>query len=732
MARFNPHHDVAKIYLLIERWARICLVDDGSLFSERNLWTPQGIDELVEAFVRNPVDTADATFTEKLKQQLAACAPEVKQLMAEFLFVLILFQSNMKPETKRDLVRTVWSWSGSTLPPDHPDLEDDVLGGIGSPGTAFLTHRWREAAYFIQLLAAFKKETRKRREALTSNADEFAKWVDAFPMQGYRQFRNILVHLVFPDAFERITVRTNKGQIVQAFGALPEEKLKTASEYELDLALRELRRKLTAEVGTADIDFYDDKLRPQWQTEKTAALPASTARAWLLSWNPTRWTWTTYAQDRIATARGSTVQQSWSCRNSRVSVGERVFLVRAGDEPRGIIARGTAVSAPYSAKHYDEARAAAGEAHDVIDVEFDDIRDPLQDAFLTVSDLGKVSEEQRWSPQQSGIEIRAEAADALEAAWAKLPKPVLDSAAPTPAEMAQPYTVEAIVAEGCFQPASEINAVLESWRTKKNLVLQGPPGTGKTWLAKRLAYALIGFKDERRVVSVQFHPNLSYEDFVRGWRPGRDGRLELVDGVFLEAITAAQAEPSLPFVVLIEEINRGNPAQIFGELLTLMEDSKRDKDEAMRLAYPRVARERVYVPKNLYVIGTMNIADRSLALVDLALRRRFAFFDLDPRLNEIWEKWLIEKFGFENGLVREIRDRIEALNKQIAADDRLGSARRIGHSYVTPPAGSAVDDARAWFRQVVGTQIGPLLREYWFDDKAEKAAKARELLLRDL
>ena len=734
MARFNPHQDVSNIYPIAERWVRDCLVADRSLFSGQFLWTASHIDELVKAFVRNPILTPDISFLEKLKQQLSACAPEVKQLMAEVLYVVTLFQSNMQPKTKRELVCTVWSWSGTALPADHPLLEDGVLGGIGNPGIAYLTQRWREVAYLIELAAAFKNESHERREALAATPDDFAKWVDATPRQGYRQFRNILVHLAFPDEFERITVHTHKRQISQAFGALPAEKLKTATEYELDVALRDLRKSLVANKGTSDIDFYDDTLKPQWQSggNKAPAPAPASARAWLLSWNPRRWTWTSFAQDRIAAARGDTVTEPWSCSNGHVGAGDRVFLMRAGEEPRGMIARGTALSAPYETEHYDPTRAAAGATHDVIDVAFDDIRDPDEDTFLGLDELRKISGEQRWTPQQSGIEIRPETIAPLETAWAGLAKPALDEAtAPTQAEMALPYTADDIFADGCFHTPTEIEAILNSWNAKKNLVLQGPPGTGKTWLPKRLAYALIGFRDERRIVAVQFHPNLSYEDFVRGWRPSGDGKLTLVDGVFLEAVKGAQAEPALPFVIVIEEINRGNPAQIFGELLTLMENSKRDKSEAMRIAYPRNATERIHVPKNLYVIGTMNVADRSLALVDLALRRRFAFVDLEPRFNDRWEKSLTADYGFDGAFVLELRSRIESLNQQIAGDDRLGPQYRIGHSYLTP-SGGAVDDANAWFRDVVATQIGPLLREYWFDDKAEKARKACEQLLKEL
>ena len=199
-----------------------------------------------------------------------------------------------------------------------------------------------------------------------------------------------------------------------------------------------------------------------------------------------------------------------------------------------------------------------------------------------------------------------------------------------------PYSVRDIIDDGCFLAAALLQTVLERLRDKKNLILQGPPGTGKTWLAKRLAYALIGRRSEIRVRPFQFHPNLSYEDFVRGWRPEEGAGLQLVDGPFLEAVEAAAGDQDDNYVLVIEEINRGNPAQIFGEMLTLLEADKRTRDEAIALSYRRRPDERVHIPPNLYVIGTMNVADRSLALVDFALRRRFAFVDLEPTFGEAW------------------------------------------------------------------------------------------------
>ena len=317
------------------------------------------------------------------------------------------------------------------------------------------------------------------------------------------------------------------------------------------------------------------------------------------------------------------------------------------------------------------------------------------------------------------------------AAWENKPLPVPpepeNRPTPKPPEsLPTPYSVADIMKEGCFLEPSSIEEMLERLRSKKNIVLQGPPGTGKTWLAKKLAFVLVGRREEANIRAVQFHPSLSYEDFVRGWRPSGEGKLELVDGPFLEIAETARQSPGETYVIVIEEINRGNPAQILGELLTLLEADKRTRESALALSYPRPGGERVFIPENLYVIGTMNIADRSLALVDFALRRRFAFIDLEPALNDRWREWCHQECGIGYGVLDRIRDRIEALNERISGDPSLGSQFRIGHSYVTP--NSTVEDPDEWFRQVASTEIGPLLEEYWFDSP-ETAREARRNLL---
>ena len=299
---------------------------------------------------------------------------------------------------------------------------------------------------------------------------------------------------------------------------------------------------------------------------------------------------------------------------------------------------------------------------------------------------------------------------------------------PMPEPPIEPYSAARVLDDGCFLERSEVERLLERLRIKKNLILQGPPGTGKTWIAKRLAYALMGEKNDKRIRAVQFHPNLSYEDFVRGWRPTGNGHLVVKDGAFMEVIHDASQQPSSVFVVVIEEINRGNPAQVFGELLTLIEAGKRTPNEALELSYPDADGNRlpVHIPENLYVIGTMNIADRSLALVDLAFRRRFAFVTLKPELGDQWRSWVVDQGGLDPNLVQDIADRITALNEMIAED--LGNQFRIGHSYVTPTRRLEEGSTRAWFSQVAESEIGPLLEEYWFDSP-KRAKEALEELV---
>lgn len=351
----------------------------------------------------------------------------------------------------------------------------------------------------------------------------------------------------------------------------------------------------------------------------------------------------------------------------------------------------------------------------------DAIETRLRDGTLPVASLPALSYRAFTETQQAGEIPVVEDADDVEDA------PAAGEPSVAPAPVLPPYDLDALLAEDCFLPRARLDTMLGALHETKNIVLQGPPGTGKTWLAKRLAYALVGAKDAEAVEVVQFHPTLSYEDFVRGWRPAGEGRLALVDGVLLQAAARARAAGGRPVVLVIEEINRGNPAQAFGEMLTLIEATMRETP--MRLAYMREGEAPFALPKNLFLIGTMNVADRSLALVDLALRRRFAFFDLEPSLNGAWKAHCLAR-GMPETFADLVAARLAALNDTISGERALGPNFRVGHSYVTPRHDTPTDWG-VWFRRRVETQIAPLLQEYWFD-APEKAASESARLLADL
>lgn len=249
---------------------------------------------------------------------------------------------------------------------------------------------------------------------------------------------------------------------------------------------------------------------------------------------------------------------------------------------------------------------------------------------------------------------------------------------------------------------------------KKNLILQGAPGVGKTFAAKRLAYAIMGEKDEDRVKIIQFHQNYSYEDFVMGYKPNAEKGFSLVNGIFYDICQQAKLHHDVPYFLIIDEINRGNLSKIFGELLQLIEADYRDSP--IQLAYNK---QRFSVPSNLYLIGMMNTADRSLAMIDYALRRRFSFYEMKPAFeNSGFKEYVEEKQDPRlNNLVKALME----LNKVIADDDSLGNGFCIGHSYLCNLEG------KYDLESIVEYDIVPMLREYWFDNDERFNNEARKL-----
>lgn len=288
-------------------------------------------------------------------------------------------------------------------------------------------------------------------------------------------------------------------------------------------------------------------------------------------------------------------------------------------------------------------------------------------------------------------------------------------------EFHEPYTKEKFLKE-VFLTESEYNKLHSLVLRKKNIILQGAPGVGKTFSAKRLAYSIIGEKNENRICMVQFHQNYSYEDFIMGYRPNDSSGFELQSGVFYNFCIRCKENPDKPYFFIIDEINRGNLSKIFGELLMLIETDKRGEKHKLNLVYGGTA---FYIPENLHIIGMMNTSDRSLAMIDYALRRRFSFYTMQPAFENADQNGFGDYTAdIQCELYHSVIAKIRELNDTIRKDSTLGKGFEIGHSYFAPENKSEINDE--WVRGVVEYEIIPLIEEYWFDDdkKVDEWTKA--------
>jgi len=685
LSRFNPHYRVALIYKAAATWKENCFIADGSALSYGgSLWTQPLLGELDQHFVKN-LDVGEGDFLSKLKVQLSEGSPDCRQLMAEHLWLTLLFPSNVGPAKKRESVLEIWSWSGKDLSATHAFLEDSVLEGIGSAGTAYNTHRWRELVFLIGALRDFKARDASAREHIASDPWAFSGWLSGLPEARHRQLIHILPHLLFPDTFERISSEGDKRLILAGFGDTPEKEIRKWSTVEIDRALLELRRRLEDEHG-GDIDFYQEEFESQWKNQ---------TKNWLLSWNPSRWTWGTLAADRATTMSGEKADNRWRCSSSKPREGDRVFLIRTGSPPKGVVAVGKVTRAPYEAEHWEQTRADAGETTRFVDVAFDSVRDATSDQIVTLEDLQSREPGQEWNPQSSGIEIKAKAARTLERLWKTLPPIAGDSIAAgddSGSEAASPAKVSSPL----------------------NLILYGPPGTGKTYRLKN--DYMPRYQDEAgdRFEFVTFHQSYAYEDFVEGIRPITENgsvTYEVRPGVLKRLCERARRAPDKRFALFIDEINRGNVAKVFGELITLVEVDKRIRIDASgsRLASCKglevtlpYSGERFGVPANVDVIGTMNTADRSIALLDSALRRRFRFEELTPKPE------LLASIDDSEGNAIDLRQLLLAMNARISR--LLHRDQTLGHSYFY--------HVKTFheLRRVFAREILPFLQEAFYDD----------------
>lgn len=676
MARYSFDKNLNPVIEAAQLCIRRCLVGDGSVFSEQSLWTTQGFEALHRHFVQQP-DEGAGTFYEKLRGQMAAAPPAAVRLMAEALWLLLLFPSNISTDTKRDNCIEVWSWSGETLDPQHPLLADAVLRGIGSAGMGMNTNRWREVNYLVGLGLQLKALPQPQREAIFASYDSFAPWLATVPQEGERQFRHMLRYFLFPDRVERMSSNRDRRSVLAAYGVAEQKACRNWSDSQLDEALFLLRQKLEAEHRTDKLDFYapplrarwkpdeeDDRVQPAVQVYPGVREPAPAAPAVAGTARPAR---NVIYYGPPGTGKTEKLRELFNEYTDPVADIDRrsweIALV-AGQGWRAVIA---------------VALAQLGGAARVGDI--------AAHALI----LAKAAERRR-----SG--------NLLATLWGYLQSHA------DPASTTIGYTNR----REPFLFDKDTNAhwrLLPHWRERDpeaaNLlqIWEKGPGAGR--------------EPVRRYRVVTFHPSYSYEDFVIGLRPVTDDdaesgaapRFALVDGVFKQICQQARANPARRYALFIDEINRANIAKVFGELITLVESDKRARYEAdgrlaggLEVQLPGAGELLFGVPANLDIYASMNTADRSIALLDIALRRRFAFEELAPRYEPLDRPVAGVHLG---RLLRMINRRLEYL---------LDRDHCIGHGYLWNIC--SLEELQAAFAR----QILPLLQEYFFDDWSRVAA----------
>jgi MoxR-like ATPase len=270
--------------------------------------------------------------------------------------------------------------------------------------------------------------------------------------------------------------------------------------------------------------------------------------------------------------------------------------------------------------------------------------------------------------------------------------------------------------EEIFLSSDQLEKIIHALRSKKNIVLQGPPGVGKTFLAKRIAFSMMKEKNPDRILMVQFHQSFAYEDFIQGIRPNESGVFTRQNRSFYNLCRLALSDPKHDYFCIIDEINRGNLSKIFGELLMLIEEDKRSPEYEVVLTYAHNNDEKFFIPSNLYIIGLMNTADRSLAPIDVALRRRFRFINIEPAFETPQFRNFLRSKGAKDELIQLIIDQVIELNSLIANDRKnLGPGFQIGHSYFCPSNEDKPDTA--WLQDIFQMEVVELLKEYWYDNE---------------
>jgi hypothetical protein len=721
-----------------QRWRDRCLLSDRSVLTDEYVWTLDNIRQLILHYVENP-DLSDRTFFDKLKDQLSAADPGARKLAAEMLWVmyLIVHESAMHAATKRLQIEKVWSWSGEPVPDDPHLLDEALAAGVVHPGTAFHTHRWRELVFFVRLMEEWKKLPVGRHEELTADGWEFARWVDSQEESKGRQLRHILLFLLFPDLFEPSVVSQHKWTIVRRWypevvGNLAD--VKRSDRLAVDRALHQVKLQLQKESPEKPVDFYQKPWVGEWRKGSEPETDGTTSPDAVDSAAADQWALATFGDARVWVMAAGDGGRLWPefKRNEIIALGldgisdlsefdSKEELSRTLSEARGVANPFNDTLAGWQFAHEMQAgdHVIAKEGRSKL-LGWGVIKsgyryDPDRPEYRNVRDVEwRVTG--RWTlPENQTTPLKTLTDFTSNRQWLHMAIHLMMGGAPPPPPNGNGYPLDRAM-RGLFLSEDRFTQILDLLGRKKNVVLQGPPGVGKTFIARRVAYRLMDKADPSRVKMVQFHQAYAYEDFVQGYRPTDEGGFRLKNGVFYEFCRRASADPDQKYVFIIDEINRGNLARILGELMLLIEGDKRDSAYALPLTYATDPDDTFHVPDNLYILGMMNTADRSLAMVDYALRRRFGFVTLRPEFqSEAFAEYLMEA-AVPKDLVGKIEGRMTALNEAIIEDQKnLGPGFEIGHSYFVPAEEDSAPDEE-WYARVIRTEIEPLLREYWFDD----------------
>jgi len=712
----GPPGVTGPIYVAASLFVSSALRTDGSLFTpDQPIWSLSIVEDLYHRFVEQP-DMSSDSFEVKFRRQLASAPAETIQLSGELLFVHFLIASNIGGEAKRRLINEVLSWSPVKVR-IPPDLDIALDHGLVDTGVAFNTYRPNQLGFLIDFAKKWKLSDPAARNQMLSDPWSFKQFVFALPITAAYTQREALIHLVFPDTFEPITSRDMKALI----GRRLRDRVAKPSD-DIDRLLAQIRQALAHEFGT-DFHFWEPRIAALWQPP---ILQTAHQRVWLV---------------RSEGDSGPALIKRW-LDEGFVSIGWQ----EAGDLPVGTSGSVIAVRVRES---YPEAspgstRAAAGNIDRflnriavgdlVVTILGTDVYVGIIDSTPTFAETDHPNDSRRrrvsWANAQSPIKRDSLPSDttarlrtrltvtdvsedlALYQERVKLAAPALAAAPenvllpPVPSDVQLPAVTDDL-ADELMLPRQWLQNIVELLSEKRQLILYGPPGTGKTYIALALADFLT--RGQRRLV--QFHPSYSYEDFVEGYRPagasaatGAVG-FDLVPGPFRRIAAEALAERIRPHVLVIDEINRANLAKVFGELYFLLEY----RDEPVQLQYS--PGEDFHLPKNLFLIGTMNSADRSIALLDMAMRRRFFFVPLFPQEEPI--RGLLRRWLAKNSLPGEAADLLEKLNDLVLATGTKDRDFAIGPSYFMT-VGLAQPDtlSRIWSHALI-----PLLEEQYYGNE---------------